>query len=248
MERLFCILGPDGHGTSAADAGDRESKRVADFSTLDDATAALSSEAREAALDPAFGLVERPLGAGALTMRTRCWTLGDRYELRTAHIRSPKIEIFTSFLYPDPSLRMPLYAMEFVILGRKPIVAVLDAVDLAGGDTAARILEHAHREAPEMTNADDAPDWFLECRSGSDFFLRPESAETFDALAAIHEHVVSALLAITDAPAAPDPDAHAAAIADYKHHHRVNSPGLPLLNRVLGEAWTEEYMTGVFFA
>ena len=81
--------------------------------------------------------------------------------------------------------------------------------------------------------------------AAGDFTAR-EVAESFNA--AVHETVVSALLAITDVPAASDPDAHAAAIADYKHHHRVNSPGLPLLNRVLGEAWTEQYMAGVFFA
>ena len=175
-------------------------------------------------------------------------------ELRSVHIHGARIEIINLFHFPAPDRALPTYAMEFVMFGRRPIVGVIDAKALVSHPYATNLwrttMESAHTFFPQLTRADDPPGWYEECRSGLDFFTRPDSAEGMAALLACHALVwknlafAGALAPELDSRAAA---AHALALAQYKTHHRLNSPGLPFLHRTFGIEWTDRFLRQALF-
>jgi hypothetical protein len=176
-------------------------------------------------------------------------------ELRSVHIHGPRIEIINLFHFPAPDRALPVYAMEFVMFGRRPVVGVIDAKALAPHPYATtlwrRTMESARTFFPRLTRADDPPGWYEECCSGLDFFTRPESADGMAALLACHAFVwrnlasAGSLAPGLDKPACA---AHALALAEYKTHHRLNSPGLPFLHRTFGADWTDRFLSQALFA
>jgi hypothetical protein len=219
------------------------------FSNVPERTGAQARCARERPLPASMARVRKPMGRGELILTTRFRNLDDVWDLRTVHIVSPKIEVLTCFLFPEPDRALPVYGMELVMLGRRPVIGVADLVDLnAGGSAGRNLLADAHRHFPSLPASDDMPEWFAECRSGSEFFMRPDEVTALEALAEVHHHLVDGLLALPAETPAADPQAHGAAIADYKHHHRIHSPGLPLMNSLFGADWTDRYMDEHLFA
>ena len=70
----------------------------------------------------------RTLPSGLLQLTCSAWRFNGGGELRMAWISSPKIQVFTCFAYPGEQSSQAMYAMEFVQLGTRPIVAVLDCL------------------------------------------------------------------------------------------------------------------------
>jgi hypothetical protein len=210
--------------------------------------AVLRAGGRPRTLDPTFA--ERWFGrddASRLVTRQAILPGG---EWRAVAITGPRVHIVTQFLYPAPDRDLPLYAMEFVIFGRKPVVAVLDMVGLPGtrtaGDHARAWLDAAR---PDLPQGDDPPDWYVDCRSGDDIFVRPASLDELPACDAAHDALVETwLAALPRAPALAPADAarHGPAIAAYRAHHKVHTPGLRYLRRSFGEVWTEAFLDVVF--
>lgn len=219
------------------------------FATVPERTEAQARLARERALPESMARVRRPMGKGELTLTTRFRELNEVWDLRTVHIVSPKIEVLTCFLFPAPDRALPVYGMELVMLGRRPVIGVADLVDLdAGGRVGRDLLADAHAHFPDLPTSNDMPQWFDDCRSGGEFFMRPDEVTDLDALAAVHHHLVAGVLALPTGTQAADPQAHGAAIADYKRHHRIHSPGLPLMHSLFGADWTDRYMDAHLFA
>ncbi len=174
--------------------------------------------------------------------------LPGRAEIRAVHLTGPRAEIVNLFLFPT-GLAAPVFAMEFVAFGKKPVVAVIDAKghEPAGAALAARVLRAAHARHPGLPRGDDAPSWFEECRSGDDFFVRPADLAQFARLTRILDEVWQELLAALPASSAALP-ADLAAVQAYKDHHRRHSPGRPFLHRTFGPDWTESFMRDFLFA
>lgn len=163
------------------------------------------------------------------------------------------IEIVTDFAFPHADKRLPLYGMELVALGRRPAVGALDLLDLHTAPElpaiAAPIMASAHESFPELPYCEDQPEWFKQCPSGQDFFVRSEAMATLLRLLDVHHHVFRCLARLEKSYAeVSDSARHSSAIEHYKRHHRANSPGLPLLNRVFGDSWTNSYLDGYLFA
>jgi hypothetical protein len=176
-------------------------------------------------------------------------------ELRSVHIHGPRIEIINLFHFPAPERATPIYALEFVVFGRRPVVGVIDAKPLNDHPHALAVwhdtLTDAHRAFPDLVRADEPPPWYEECRSGLDFFTRPEAVNGLGRLLACHAKIWSRLAAAdADAPrlSADATAAHAHALAHYKDHHRLNSPGLPFLHRTFGPDWTDRFLRTALFS
>ncbi|MEM7789852.1 MAG: hypothetical protein AAF546_00490 [Verrucomicrobiota bacterium] len=191
---------------------------------------------------------------GPITFQTKFYT-SSYGDIRCVHISSPRIEIINFFFFPHPAIALPVYAMEFVVFGKKPIVAVIDLKGLAADpqlkENCTQIMRLAHAHFPELTMATDPPGWFSECRSGEDFFSRPQQLHTMLSAKQAHEFVCSCLYDImpkANLYSGDDAVKHAEAIRFYKDHHRENSPGLPFLNRTFGEEWTEHFLKNYLFS
>lgn len=171
-------------------------------------------------------------------------------EARTVCITSARVAIVNAFLWPDPRLDAPVYAMEIVRFGARGVVGVVDLVALDGttaADAARARLDAARAAYPSLRAAEDPPEWFAACRSGADLFVRPSAEEDLAALADAAARLWDDALALL-AAAAPcaDPARHAAAQRAYGDHHRAHSPGRPFLERGWGAAWAERFLGAVF--
>jgi len=183
-------------------------------------------------------------------------TLG---EMRAVYIVGPKIEIINLFFFPTPTEMAPIYAMEFVQMGRRAVVGVIDVVSdpaqLTAVEEARSIIEPIRFNYKELKQGEDPPDWFQECRSGSDFFVRPEGAAQLTQLRAAHFQVFENYLDrlgnhAARADSSPSGGERSARNwqSNYKAHHAENSPGLPFLNRTFGEEWAQVFLNQYLFA
>ena len=213
-----------------------------------------SFSTREIILPPQFARAERTEKTGHLQLDNRFVSVEDLGQFRGLCISSPKINIVTMFFFPQPHWQLPVFAMELVLLGPRPIVAVIDAVCLLSEmqckATVKATFEHAHDTFSHLAQADDPPPWYIECRSGHDFFVRPNDIAGMEEMARAHLSIWDAVIdLLVDPHHLPQRQIaeHQTCIQAYKDHHRVNSPGLRLMNRSFGEQWTQDYLCDYLF-
>ncbi len=200
-----------------------------------------------------FAEVVRKEMDGELTMLTNCWAVSDCGELRTVHIFATKVNVLTLFFFPSAHRALPVYCLEQVVFGNQPIVGLLDIVCMQPMSCADRVRDFLIAERaryPQLQQADEMPDWFLSCRSGQDVFIRPRNDDDLAALTDLHlrllrQYMVS-LLAEAKTFADADAYQHLVSLNSYKHHHQRHAPGIKLMNRSFGEAWTTEYLAYLF--
>lgn len=178
-------------------------------------------------------------------------------EMRAVYIEGPKIEIVNLFYFPEAVEDWPIYAMEFVQMGRRAVVGV---IDVAGNEAqskatneATSIIRPIRERYPDLVQGDDPPGWFQECRSGNDFFVRPEGSTQLNRLCEAHLEVFERYCAVlrtqsVNVPATPPEESAGGWQARYKAHHATNSPGLPFLNRTFGEDWAQTFLHEHLFA
>ena len=201
---------------------------------------------------PDLASAEKSLPSGTLICEAQSW-LGARAEMRMVLIESPKIQVISCFVYPHAELALPLYAMELVQLGAKPIIAVIDAAAPIQDPAQPFMrgwLQQAHDAHADLINADDPPPWFQECRSGLDFFVRPSDLAELQRMGFLHLSLLASYLQAL--PTAIQRSAIAALEFErftrhYKDHHAAHSPGLPLMHKSFGPEWTERFMQQCFF-
>ena len=203
-------------------------------------------------IPPDLASVEKVLPSGTLSCKAQSW-LGARAEMRMVVIESPKIQVISCFVYPQVEFALPLYAVELVQLGAKPIIAVIDAVapiqDPAQTFTR-NWLEQAHLAHADLLNADDLPEWFKECRSGLEFFVRPSDQAELQRMGLLHVSLLMSYLQVLPAASQRSPIAATAFerfTRHYKDHHAAHSPGLPLMHKSFGPEWTKAFMQQCFF-
>lgn len=200
-----------------------------------------------------FSKIERPEQDGVLTIENHFFQVGHCGQLRIAHTFAPKINIVAVFFFPEYNQQLPVYSMEFVMLGQKPIIALMDAACLIPMPISTIVkdfMDSAHLAYPEFSQGEELPRWFDDCRSGQDFFIRPYDKSEFLTLAEIHLSLITNLVELfEDAERLnkEQADLHQKNLENYKHHHKINSPGIRLMNRSFGEQWTEKYLSCYLF-
>ncbi len=203
-------------------------------------------------LPETFARIDRKEVDGELVMETQFVAVADYGELRIVHIHSPKINVLTLFFFPHCRWQLPVYCMELVVFSAQPIVAMLDSLCLmpmACNNAVHQFMTAAHDAYPQLLQAGDTPDWFEQCRSGQDFFIRPQNNDEMDTLSAVHSALLPSLKTLLQQAhpfAASDAENHQRCLQDYKQHHRIHAPGLRLMNRSFGEQWTTDYLNILF--
>jgi len=177
----------------------------------------------------------------------------DSSDVRFMHMYSAKVDVQTLFVYPHPASDAAVFATETVTLGHRPTIMVLDMPVLSLGKASRKTLFYDAMQAVVqrhgIQNTVNVPDWYRDCRSGSDVFMRPASPEQgagfttcLDDMVRLYQHSWGGENSrICEAPAA-----HLAAIQAYKTHHAEHSPGVPLMSRCFGLEWTTGFMREFF--
>lgn len=169
--------------------------------------------------------------------------------LRAARIQTVAADVATVMVYPtaDPA-RLPIFACEWVVVGDRAHVLVLD-VEFAGDRPALRdglrpVLKPLFDEIVPFFPANrDLPAWFTEIREEWAIFSSGDLAG-LDRIRAAARAYLKATIEHAYRPnlpasvAGPDhPD-----VAAYKHHHAVNSPGFALMVPKAGAEWTDRFL------
>ena len=201
-----------------------------------------------------FSKIERTEQDGILTLENHFFQIAGYGQLRIAHTHAPKINIIAVFFFPEYCCQLPVYSMEFVMLGQKPIIALMDTVCLVEpmpiSKATKSFMAKAHADYSEFNKLEELPQWFKECRSGDEFFYRPLDAKEFLRLGEIHLSLIKNLTKLFQAVKPFDEvhgNSHKVLLESYKKHHKINSPGIRLMNRSFGEDWTHEYLSAYLF-
>ncbi|OYT72803.1 MAG: hypothetical protein CFK52_04105 [Chloracidobacterium sp. CP2_5A] len=168
---------------------------------------------------------------------------------RYARIQAALADVATLMVYPtaSPDL-LPVFACEWVILGDRAHVLVLD-VECVGGsrplrDRASEALAPLHaRYVASLPTADNLPQWFSEIREPWAFFTSGDLAR-LSVMREAFQHYLDATAATLYAPWLKEARAGEdhPAIQAYKRHHAAHSPGYALLAPRAGESWTRRFL------
>jgi hypothetical protein len=197
--------------------------------------------------------ISRAEQQGELCLKNQFLKVAGIGELRSASVSSAKIEIANFLFFPEIKTYTPVYAAEFVSLSEKPIVAVIDAKCLLADETdkeVTELLQQARGKIGYLSPETDMSAWYLESRSGNDIFVRSPSIAQLAELMQLHLQIWQGLIHLFATPKNCTEDLallHAQKLQDYKDLHRLNYPGVPLLNRSFGEEWTENYLKNYLF-
>ncbi|MEO0797120.1 MAG: hypothetical protein AAFX93_18355 [Verrucomicrobiota bacterium] len=191
---------------------------------------------------------------GSISLTAEAIHLTHLGELRLVNIISPKICIINLFFYPQDASELPVYAMEYVRFGPKAVVGVVDMKWLPEHRTPtwiANTMTAVSLEVGDLPRGQEMPKWYEECRSGNDFFLRPENEDDLDRSVMCHQLTWLAFLKKLSHGATRvtnnEPEICSKLVSQYKDHHRINSPGLPFLNRTFGKPWTDTFLSEFYF-
>lgn len=176
-------------------------------------------------------------------------------KIRALTMHSKKVRVVNFFFYPNPDLAVPVYAAEFVNLNNKRLVVAIDAPRLFDGEhlSFSDVVEKDFCSLlpPERSN-DEIPEWYRQCGSGFEVFWKSDDPEKFQEFSSGSLACWAMFLSHKDEYcqqlANNQIDQHHNRIQSYKDHHRVNSPGLPLMNNCFGEVWVDKFMKEDFFA
>jgi len=194
------------------------------------------------------------LPSGTIQLRNQFVCLNQLGEVRHVAIHGEKVDIINLFFYPQPKWDLPLFTMEIVVIGQRPLVGVIDIVNvlpqMSSAEKAQAILSQAHVDFPQLHQANDLPAWYQACCSCLDFFIRPNDFEELGLFQQAYLQVWQQFIELLHAPTPLSPHqiaAHEQNINTYKHQHRDNAPGLPFMEHSFGAEWTHDYLTHYLF-
>ena len=158
------------------------------------------------------------------------------------------IEIINFFCYPKPHILKPIFVVEFVRFQSKGIVALIDMCpvieEVLKNACTKNILQNIRKQNAQLSYCIDYPEWYEECRSGNDLYIRPQSSEEFFIFNKI---VIQAWQGYHQLPSTAVRstmlmEKHRNAIRHYKEHHNINSPGRKMLDKAFTESWTDKFL------
>lgn len=169
--------------------------------------------------------------------------------LRATRIAGRQVGILNVMIFPRAANLVPIFASEIVAFGPSIRAAV---IDLQAANPAWRhrleqqaALRHAALLNETIPPGGPLPDWCAEYFTRHALWSRELPLTAVDKLVAIHLRYLDAWMQLSaDQPHAGD----TAALAAYKHHHIIHSPGISFLSGAFGADWTREFLREGMYA
>lgn len=217
------------------------------------------TESGHTSRESANGLLTLEARFAGVTKKGDTNPIGD---VRSVHLQSEKVDVFSFFFYPVKGLDQPIFACEFVNLNDKRLIVALDTPHCEDSSDSSSALASQHLLKDHfgfVKNNLPFPEWYAECASPLAVFWRSDQLCVFKDLMSRTANTWQSFTVLLDPALDPDNKfrfelqtksdvEHDQFIQTYKHHHCINSPGLPLMNASFGEQWTNEFMHQRFFA
>ncbi|MFQ3590955.1 MAG: hypothetical protein SNJ67_11765 [Chloracidobacterium sp.] len=219
--------------------------------TLPDAQARLGGLGWQREVRPEmFRSARFDAGSKSLLVTADGWQMADgKLCGRYARIQTAAADVATLMIYPTASPDvLPVFACEWVVIGARAHVLVLD-VECLGDDNAARQRARAAlaplfaRYAPSLPPVDDPPQWFVDIREDWALLTSGDLACLSVARQAFQDYLEMTARALYEPwlATARAGDDHPVVRA-YKEHHAAHSPAPALLSAKAGEQWTRTFL------
>ncbi len=188
-------------------------------------------------------------GKAELRLRSSAWVSPAGSEAKCAYLCGPRAEILNLMIYPRHCVEVPVFAVELILFGQQPRVAVVDlqAVQGLAGNPGLGARLHTemapvHRQFSLGLGAGgDLPPWAEEHFTPWAIYSRPQSmAELPQILQAATSYLdlwLSRFYPDERATCSDQP-----ALRQYQQHHLENTPGRRFLVTSFGSDWTEDYL------
>jgi hypothetical protein len=156
-------------------------------------------------------------------------------------------------IYPQNTVEIPVFAVEYIAFGSKPHVAVLDLQPtsgpngLLGHHLVHNLTELSQSYRKQLTSGGELPEWALAHFTPVCLYSRPDSpgqAEVLIGAFIDFLKIWSSLYLPKESENLSDGES----LQSYKQHHVDHTPGRPFLTKIFGEEWTERYLRQFMYA
>lgn len=201
------------------------------------------------------GPFRQQLGKAELELQSFCWAdPGGDTLVKCAYLAGPRAEILNLMGYPGRASQTPVLAVEIILFGNQPRVAVLD-MQPAGGlahwdpERRARLANNLGCLRPwrdKLSPGGDLPEWAVEHFTPDCIYSRPQSLEE---LPWVVEAFRSLLQSWTEnyLPESRPQDG-VEDLQAYLKHHQLNTPGRRFLHTSFGAEWSEDYLENFMYS
>lgn len=188
-------------------------------------------------------------GKAELQLRSWAWVSPSGSEAKCAYLCGPRAEILNLMIYPRHCLEVPVFALELILFGQQPRVAVVDLQPVQGLAQNPALRARLQKEmAPlhaqfsqGLGAGGDLPAWAQEHFTPWAIYSRPQSmAELPQILEAVESYLELWLKRFY--PAERPTPSDELALRHYQSHHCENTPGRRFLVTSFGADWTEDYL------
>lgn len=188
-------------------------------------------------------------GKADLKLLSRSWRGPAGTEAKCAYLSGPRAEICNLMIYPCNNVEVPVFAVELILFGQQPRVAVVDLQPAAGAAASPPLMARLAEElAPlhqtfqgRFSPGGELPEWATAHFTPWAIYSRPQSmAELPGLLAACQSYLQVWLNRFY--PAEQGPSQGMDWLRRYQSHHVENSPGRRFLVTSFGSEWTENYL------
>jgi hypothetical protein len=206
---------------------------------------ALGRRARPLPVAPTHAFQSSPKPAMPYRLTFSRHALEELGELRFTTVEGGTIAMFALMLFPY-SDEVPIFASEIVVFGSRIRVAVADIQSPTPGAPLPSFLAAGMKELAEdypwLQATGPLPDWCVAHFTPNALYgvgLEPETMPLIETayarLAQLYAEGIGHIR-LPEAPAGP-------ASLHYRAHHAEYTPGRPFMQKVFGEAWTEDFLT-----
>lgn len=169
--------------------------------------------------------------------------IGDIARFRVARLKCPGLDCLSVLLLPQNPKVAPLFASQWVLTGTILRVLFIDVewlIDNNSGWNATRQALAKHSKAWQAMSAPvELPPW-LTMSQGPQVLFGSVKNPCWETLSAIYEDYFQfSLKFMKDAPKAKHPSPE---IEEVMKSHGKHFPGRPVLNKLFGNDWTEEFL------
>lgn len=201
----------------------------------------------EAPIPPEFQERE---GKAELQLRSSAWVSPAGSEAKCAYLYGPRAEILNLMIYPRNCLEVPVFAVELILFGQQPRVAVVDLQPVQGlahnpGLRTRLQAEmaplHAHF-SQGLGAGGDLPAWAEEHFTPWAIYSRPQSMAELPQIVQACESYLDLWLS-RFYPCEKATPSDESALRRYQQHHVENTPGRRFLVTSFGADWTEDYLS-----
>lgn len=192
-------------------------------------------------------------GKAELDLRSYCWA-NDHTQVKCAYLSGPRAEIFNLMGYPGDPFQVPVLAVEIILFGGQPRVAVLDLQPAGGLASWSQAAQEGVRDClrclepyrAQLSPGGELPEWARAHFTPWCIFSRPQSAQempfVIEAFGALVRAWSQRFLPL-DRSGPPQ-----SGLLEYLAHHQHNTPGRRFLHTSFGPEWSEDYLENFMYS